>query len=236
MYDEYRGLRHLGKPDGPVRRLGLDRFGAGEGVEAGRGVATRERLLLQLGDRVSVFGVDHDQDAGIFGELQGLEEVFVLGVERRALVGHEDLDGGYALAGEVGQLGLDVVAQVGYGDVEAVVDDRLVACLLGPGIEGFGQGAARFLEGEVDDHGRPACCGGLRTRSPVVGRHGAPEGHIHVGVGIYKAGHYELARGVNLLSAVGVEFRCYGDYLPVLDEHVGPVAALRGYDRSPTKE
>ena len=219
----------------PVRRLGLDGLGTGEGVEAGCRIAASERLLLQLGDGVAVLGVDHDQNPGVFGELQHLEEVFVLGVERCSLVGHEDLDRGDALLGEVGQLGLYVVAQVGYGDVETVVDYGFVPRLLGPGVEGPGQGAARFLQGEVDDHGRPAGSRGLRPRSPVVRRHGTPEGHVHVGMGVYKAGHDELARGVYGLGAVRVQVRRDRNDLPVLNEHVCPVAAFRGYDRSPTK-
>ena len=108
--------------------------------------------------------------------------------------------------------------------------------LLGPRIEGSGQGAARLLQGEVDDHGRPAGRRRLGARGPVVGRHGAPEGHVHVGVGVYKARHHELARGVDGLSAVRVKLRGDGDDLLVLDEHVGPVAAFGGYDRSPAKE
>ena len=80
--DQYGGPRHLGQPDRAVRRLGLDLLGTGEGVEPGGGVPALERLLLQLGDHVPVLGVDEDEDAGIPGQLQGLEEVVVLGVER----------------------------------------------------------------------------------------------------------------------------------------------------------
>src|SRR4028118_1729854 len=71
----------LGERGGPVRSLGLYFRGGGEGVEAGGGVATGERLLLELGDHIPVLGVDEHEDAGLATELQHLEEVFVLGVK-----------------------------------------------------------------------------------------------------------------------------------------------------------
>jgi hypothetical protein len=234
--DEYRGPRDLGQPYRPVRRLGLDGLGTGEGVEAGGGIAAREGLLLQLGDGVAVLGVHHYEDSGVPGELQCLEEVFVLGVEVCSLVGHEDLDGGNASCGEVGQLRLYVVAQVRYGDVEAVVDDSLVSGFLRPRIERPGEGAAGLLQGEVDDHGRPAGGRGLGTRGPVISRDGTAKGHVHMGVGVDKTRHDEFARGVHALGAFGAEVRAEGDYLLVLDEYVSPVSPFRGYDRSATKE
>jgi hypothetical protein len=84
----------------------------------------------------------------------------------------------------VRQLSRYVVAQIRYGEVEAVVYDRFVPCLLGPRLEGTGERAADFLQGEVEDHGRPACRRCLCARGPVVSRDGAPKGHVHVGVGI----------------------------------------------------
>src|SRR5215210_184913 len=98
------------------------------------------------------------------------------------------------------------------------------------------ESAAGLLQGEVDDHGRTARRSGLRARCPVVRRYRAPERHVHVGVRVYKARHHELARGVYRLGAVRVKVRGDGDYLLVLDEHVGPVAAFCGYDHSPAEE
>ncbi len=234
--DEDRGPRHLGQPDRPVRRLGLDLGRTGQGVEAWGRVAARERLLLELGDHVPVLGVNEHENARLFGELQHLEEVVVLGVQGRALVGHEDLDRRDALLGEAGELGLDVVAQVRYGDVEAVVYDRLAPGLLRPRFERPGESAAGFLQGEVYEHRRTAGRRRLRARGPVVRGDGAPEGHVHVGVGVYEARHDEPARGVDGLGAVRVEVRADGRHLLVLDEHVGPVAALGGYDGASGEE
>src|SRR5215208_4184301 len=233
--DEYRRLCNLGQPYSPVRSLSLDRLGTGEGVEAGGCIAAGERLLLQLVDRVPVLGVYQDEDTGIFGELQYLQEVVVLAVQKCSFVGHEDLDRGDAPPGEVGQLGLCVVAQVGYGDVETVVYDGFVPGLLGPCVERTGEGAARFLQGEVDDHGRTAGRRGLGARGPVVRRDSAPEWHVHVSMGIDEAWHYQLARGVDGIGVLIVEVRADRDYLLVLDEHVGPVTAL-GRDDGPAGE
>src|ERR687898_73589 len=164
-----------------------------------------------------------------------LEEVFVLGVEGCSLVGHKDLDRGYALLSEVWQLGLYVVAQIRDGDVETVINDRLALCLLGPRVEGSGEGASGLLQGEVDDHGRTAGRSRLGTRGPVVRRDGTPERHVHVGMGIDEAWHDQLARGVDGLGVLSVEVRADRDYLLVLDEHVGPVTAL-GRDDGPAGE
>src|SRR5215211_4922031 len=233
--DQDRSPGDLGEADGPVRSLGLDRLGTGQGVEAGGCVTSRESLLLQLGDGVPVLSVDQNEDTCIPGELQYLEEVVVFGVQGCSFVGHEDLDRSDASFGEVWQLRLYVVAQVRYGDVETVVYDGLIPGLLGPRVECSGEGASGLLQGEVDEHGRPAGHRGLGARGPVVRRDGAPERHVHVGVGIYETGHNELAGSVYRLGAVRVQVRGDGDYLLVFDEHVGPVATFCGYDRSSTE-
>src|SRR5215213_1238276 len=177
----------------------------------------------------------HDQHPCIFGQLKCLEEVFVLGVEGCSLVGHKNLDRGYALLNEVWQLSLYVVAQIRDGDVETVINDRLALRLLGPRVEGSGEGASGLLQGEVDDHGRTARRSRLCARGPVVGRNGTPERHVHVGMGIDEAWHYQLARGVDGIGVLSVEVRADRDYLLVLDEHVGPATAL-GRDDGPAGE
>jgi hypothetical protein len=159
-------------------------------VEAGGRIAARERLLLELVDRVPVLGVYQDEDIGIFGELQYLEEVVVLGVQGCSFVGHEDLDRSDALLSEVWQLGLYVVAQIRDGDVETVINDRLALCLLGPRVEGSGEGASGLLQGEVDEHGRTARSSRLGSRGPVVRGDGPPERHVHMSVGVDEAWHY----------------------------------------------
>jgi hypothetical protein len=70
-------------------------------VPDGVDVAAGERLLLELVDHVAVLGVDHDHHARVAGELKDLEEVLVRAEQRRALVGHEELHRGHAVAGSV---------------------------------------------------------------------------------------------------------------------------------------
>ena len=74
------------------------------------------------------------------------------------------------------------------------------------------------------------------TGRPVVGGHGAAEGHIHVCVRIDKTGHYEPVARVDGLGAAGVQVCSDGDDLLVLDEHIGPVAAFGGHDGAAGKE
>jgi hypothetical protein len=119
--------------------------------------------------------------------------------------------------------------------VETVIYYRLALCLLGPRVEGSGEGASALLQGEVDDHGRAAGRSRLGARGPIVRRNGTAKRHVHVGVGVDETWHYELARCVNGLGAVRVQLCGDGDYLLVFDEHVGPVTAL-GRDDGPAGE
>ncbi len=91
VHDEQRAAGELGQPDRPVGRLGLDRFGPRQSVPARLGVAARQRLRLQLDDHVAVLGVHKHEEAAVPRDLHRLEQILVGGVERRALVRHEDL-------------------------------------------------------------------------------------------------------------------------------------------------
>ena len=77
VHDEQRRARHLGQPDRPVGGLGLARLGPRRRVEARRGVAARERLVLELGDHVAVLGVHEHEQADLARDLHRLEEVLV---------------------------------------------------------------------------------------------------------------------------------------------------------------
>ena len=89
------------------------------------------------------------------------------------------------------------VGQVGDGDVEAVVDDRLALALLVPAGERLGEGLAVPLDAEVDVARRAAERGGGLAGGDVVDRDGAAERHVEVGVRIDRAGEHELARGID---------------------------------------
>jgi hypothetical protein len=170
-------------------------------VPARLGVAARERLRLQLRDRVAVLGVDEHEQPALARDLHRLEQVLVGRVQRRALVGHEDLHGRDAELGQRRQLLLDVVGQVRDRDVQAEVDARLLGLAL-PRLDGLAERAVGILEREVDEHRRAARDRRGGARVPVVGRDRAAEWHVHVRVAVDEPRHHLGAGAVDDLSAV----------------------------------
>ena len=229
VHDHERGVGHLGEPDRAAGRLRLARLRAGEAVPLRARVAAGERLLLQLGDDVAVLRVHHHQQAGVAGDLHRLEQVLVGRVERRALVGHEDLDRGDAELGEVRELLLDVLRHVGDGDVQPVVDVGLAAGLAVPGLDRLGERAVDVLEREVHVHRRAAGEQRRRARVPVVGGDRAAEGHVHVRVAVDEARHHARAGHVDHLRPVAREVDADGFDLVAGDRHVGAEGRLGGH-------
>ena len=129
-------------------------------------------------------------------------------------------------------LDLDLVRELGDDHVEAVVDRGLAFGLLHPRFPRVVQRLALVLDREVDDRRRAAEGGGDGAGLEVVGRGGAAERHVHVGVHVDAAGQDELALGVD--DAVGRhrQRRADGRDLFAVDEHVADVLISRGDDRA----
>jgi hypothetical protein len=172
---------------------------------------------------------EHEQ-AAVAGDLHRLEQILVRRVERRALVGHEDLDGGDAEVGQGRQLLLHVVGEIRDRHVQAVVDPRCLRLGM-PGVDGLAQRAVRVLEREVDQHRRAAGERRRRARVPVVGSDGAAERHVHVGVPVDEAWHQLRAGDVDHLRAVARQVDADRRDRLVLDRHVGAEGGLGGDDR-----
>jgi hypothetical protein len=187
------------------------------------------RLALQLGDRVAVLGVHEHQQPALARDLHRLEQVLVGRVERRALVGHEDLHGRDAEVRERRQLLLHLVGEVGDRHVQAVVDPRLLRLAL-PRLDRLAERPVDVLEREVDEHRRPAGERGRGARVPVVGGHRAAERHVHVRVAVDEARHHPGARAVDDLGAVARQVDA--DRLDRLaaDRDVGGEGTLGGHD------
>ena len=199
VHDVERNVpRHLGELDGPVGRLPLELGGTGERVEPGIGLAPRQRLADEHVDRDAVLGVHHHDRAALAGILHRPQDLAVVGVED-AGVRHEQLEAGDALVvDEVRHRLQRLLVDAADDLVEAVVDRAVPVGLVVPLGEPVHHVLAGALHGEVDDGGDAAPRRGDRAGLERVGRGGATERELHVGVHVDAAGDHVLAGGVDL--------------------------------------
>ena len=226
--------RRAGDPrelDRPVRRLALELGRARERVVDGVGVAGGQRFGDEHFDRVAVLGMHHHERAGLRRDLHGAEERLVVD-HQRVLVGHEELVGRDAvLLGQARELvERAALSQVGDGDVEAVVDQRLPFALLVPGGERVAEGLAVALDAEVDVGRRAAERGGRVARREVVDRRLAAPRHREMCVRVDASRQDVLPARVDHLVRRPVErLADQGDPL-AFDEDVRDVVVRRGDD------
>ena len=175
---------------------------------------------------MAIFGVDEHEGVERGGALHDLEHEAILNHEDVG-VGHEELEGGDALGCHVLHLGegFVVLAEVGDGHVERVVDAGFAGGFGVPGGFGLGQGVAAGLQGEVDDGGGAAHGGGAGAGEVVVGGGGAAEGHVEMGVDVDAAGEHEEVGGVDQGVACGMDAGGYLGDLFAFDEDVGALLA-----------
>ena len=110
--------------------------------------------------------------------------------------------------------------------MERVVDGAVAVGLLVPRAERVLHAAAGVLHGEVDDRRDAAPRRGAGAGLERVGRLGAAERHLHVGVHVDAARHDVLAGGVDRAvggdaQRVGLPGGEDGDDRLAVDEHVG---------------
>ena len=156
VHDQQRRVGDLGEPDRAVRRLRLDRLGRVSAWKRGSVLPRASACSWSLAITSPFSAWTSTSTPGLARDLHRLEQVLVRRVERRALVGHEDLDRRHAERGQRRDLVLDVLGQVGDRDVQAVVDVRLALRLAVPRLDRVGERALDVLEREVDDRRRPA--------------------------------------------------------------------------------
>ena len=177
-------------------------------------------------DRVPVLGVHHHERAARRCDLHRAEERLVVDLED-ALVRHEELVRGDALLGQHGELlERPAVVEIGDGDVEAVVDQRLSVRLGVPDLERLRERLAPGLDAEVHVARRSPAGGRALTRLEVVDRDGAAERHVEMRVRVDAARQDVLAGGVD--RPVGRDVEIGADerdplalYEDVRDELVG---------------
>ena len=116
--------------------------------------------------------------------------------------------------------------------MKAVIDVRLAFGLLVPLVETLAQRLAVALHREVDDRRRPAPGGGRRPGGEVVGREGATEGQLHVGVDVDRARHDVAVFGVDHLVGAGGEPTSDGGDLLAIDQDIGFGRVARRHHRA----
>ncbi len=222
-----------------MRRLLLHLPGAGDAVVVRVGLALLDELGGEHVDGGAVLGVHHREQPVLGGGLHRADDLSVIRVED-ARVGHEHLVARDALVGE-GRHRLERgLVDAAEDLVEAVVDRAVARCLLVPFGEAVLDAGAGGLHGEVDDGCRAAPGCGARPRLEGVGRLGAAEGELEVGVRVDAAGDDVLAGRVDDGVGRGLEVGAervragleQGDDLLAVDEHVGIDAPGGGDDGS----
>src|SRR5207248_9675453 len=211
-------------------RLALELRWTRERMVDRRGVSARECLADEDVDRVPVLGVHHHERSTRRGDLHRTEERLVVDLED-VLVGHEELVRRDSLLGQRRQLLEPLsVGDVGDGDVEPVVDDRLAVRLRMPGPERLCECLALALDAEVDVTGGAAARRRALSRLEVVDRDRAAERHVEMRVRVDTARQDELAGRVDHLVRLDVQrLADQGDPLAV-DEDVSDVVVGRGDD------
>ena len=196
VHDVEGGGAHLGQLDGPVGGLRLELGPAHVAVGHRVGLAPLVGLLGQHVDGDPVLGVHHYEPAVAGALLHGPQDLAVVAVEH-AGVGHEELEAGDPLVHQQVHLFEGGVGDVADDHVEAVVDGAAAFGLLHAGVEALAHVEPVALGGEVDDGGGAAPGRGPGAGLEVVGRDGAAERQLHVGVHVHPAGHHQLAGGVD---------------------------------------
>ena len=113
------------------------------------------------------------------------------------VIGKIDLIGSHAGSRHVPQFGPDTGIPIFDGHMKAVMTRGTPVSPTVPSLQGRGEGAAALRFGKVQYGGGAPCQGGQRTGVPVVCRLvGEALVHLKVGMGVDKAGEYQLARSV----------------------------------------
>ena len=169
---------------------------------SGIGLAAGQRLCDEHVDGDAVLGVHHDHRAALAGVLHRPQDLAVVAVEH-AGVGHEQLEAGDALVvDEVLHRLQRLVVDAADDLVEAVVDGAVPVGLAVPVGEAVDHVLAGALHGDVDDGGDATPRGGDRAGLERVGRGGAAERQLHVGVHVDATRDHVLAGGVDRRARV----------------------------------
>ena len=227
VHDIERHTGHIGDHDGAVGGLALDLRRAGIGMRLRPGVALGEKFCRKLRHHIAVFGMDHG-DAAQFGKTLERCVKFVVVHHKRALVGHEMLEGvDAAIPHHPFHFVKDLLAPPCHGHVERVVAigaGRFVV----PHLKRVKQPLPRRRQRKIDNHRRATRQRGAGAAFEIVAGIGAHERHFEMRVRVDPAGHHIAAGCVQF--GIALEVFANGRDLAILDRHIGLVGPVVGDD------
>src|ERR1700722_6895647 len=101
--------------------------------------------------------------------------------------------------------------------MQAIVDAGFAFRLRPPDIERVTHAGSLCLNGEVDDGGGASDSRGSRAGEKVVGRDGAAEWHVHVGVRVDASRDHKKTRGVHNRVSCGIDVSEHLTYRAAFD-------------------
>ena len=205
--DEDGHTDDLCQGDRSVRRFSLRGHRPRGGMVLWRRVPGRFELVGQPSIDIRVLRVKKDESLLAFGNRERFKNLPV--AEFEIVVGHEDLEGGVALANQGRQFAHEqFFTGVADDGVKPVVDDRPPSRASTVFLHHRSEGSADLLPGEADDCRRPSRCRGDGSGIEVVGQlH--PAGHrlFEVDVSVNTARQDEERGGVDLLLSAAERLR-----------------------------
>ena len=199
VHDVERYIQHLGQGDAAEGGLDLTLGWPGEHMATGTGQALERKLLLQVGDEISVLCMDLDQGAELSASQEALDEVLVR-QHQAPLVGREELEAGDpAVPHQRLHLGGELLSPPGDRHVQSIVHSRSRRPAQPP-VQGGDGRLASIRSGKVEQGGGPARGRGRGAGEEVVRHHRAHCRQLHVSVRIHTARQHEAASGVDDLG------------------------------------
>ncbi len=194
--------------------------------------AARERFGDRYFDNVAVLGMHLNETAETRRGAHHLEDRLVIDLQN-VLVGHEHLERVHAFAlDHLRDLFDRLGPAVGDRQVKRVIDRRFAGGLSVPRLDRVGERIALLMQREIDDRRRAAERRRRRSRSEVVGRRRAAEGHVEVRVRIDQPRENVRPDCVEGRVTVALDFASDGRDRAVFDEHVRRTEVRRRDDRA----
>ena len=191
-----------GNTNRPAGGFAFDLWGAGKRVRFWPGNALCQQFLLHVIHKLAIFRVYRGDRAQLQAARKALHQN-VIGGHDGAFVGHKVLKAVNAVVAYQGaHILFNAFVPPGDGHVKGEVSGGFFRPAL-PGFKGFQQRLAGAGNHEIDNGGGAARHGGGGAGVKIFAGHCAHKRHLHMGMGVDAAGHYQLVAGIHRLAALG---------------------------------
>src|SRR5690606_13522456 len=172
----------------------------GQGMIARVIVAARDRCGAQPLDDRGILGMQHDCQIIAGGLAHQRVKLPVIELEPVLLIDRIDLERGDAGGAKRGQFCQGLVVDVGYDQMQAVIDRHIRISLAAAVIQPLQDRAATPLQGEIDDGRRAATKRRNAARAEIIDRARTHEADHEVYMRIHTGGNDDAAARVDLLA------------------------------------